>query len=84
MKSYYVRTDEGLEIVNGVVCMRDHGCPSSDGVKCDTHGDVSCPGEYQVMYTDSIVGEGTFCYDYVDLNGTADELRNFLNRNLDR
>lgn len=69
-KSYYVRTDEGLELVEGVIQMRPV--------------DYGNGREFQIMWTGSRLDEGSFCYDYVDFDGPREDLIKFLDRNLDR
>jgi hypothetical protein len=69
--SYYAKTEEGLELFEDVVEMRAF---TTNGYSHE---------EYQVMWADSIVGEGTFCYDYVRADGDRQELVAFLDRNLD-
>ncbi len=75
MKSYFIRTDEGLEQVNDVVSMRPV--------------DYGNGPEFQVMFQDSKLDEGMFCYDYVEISWMNDSepyenLKSFLIRNLDR
>lgn len=39
---------------------------------------------YQIMWDDSIVGEGTFVKDYVSFDAPTQDFQLFLNRNLDK
>jgi len=73
MRSYFVRTDEGMEVVHDVVEMRP--CKVSNfGVE---------EPMFQVMFEDSKENEGTFCYDYVPVDTTVQEYQEFIYRNLD-
>jgi hypothetical protein len=70
MKRFYVKTDEGLELVECTSII-----PQLDPRRY---------AEYQLMYPDSVVGQGNFCYDYVSADASKEELIEFLDRNLDR
>ena len=70
IKSYYVRTDEGLELMHldGIVKI-------TKGI--DGFGDT----DYYFEYSD---GSGFHVYDYVSFDGSKDDLRMFLNRNCNK
>lgn len=75
MASYFIKTEEGTELVNDVVSMRPV--------------DYGNGPEFQVMFADSKLDEGMFCWDYVEVSWMLDSepyenLKQFLIRNLDR
>jgi len=69
-RSYYVSTEDGLALLTDVVTMRP--------VVYDQGP------EYQVMYRDSILDEGTFCFDFVHIDASPDIYQEFLNRHIAR
>ena len=72
IRSYYVRTDDGLELMHIMTNQVNPFRPVNYG-----NGQ-----EYQVMFDDSIEDEGTFVYDYVSMDASTQEFQVFLNRNL--
>ena len=75
MKSYFIKTEDGTELVDNVVSMRPV--------------DYGNGPEFQVMFADSKLDEGLFCWDYVEMshmeeNEHYENLKQFLIRNLDR
>ena len=78
IRSFYVRTDDGIELMHIQSDVKEVMRPclvENYGVK---------EKMYQVMFDDSVVGEGTFVFDYVSFDGSTQDFQLFLNRNLDR
>lgn len=78
IRSYYVRTEDGLELMHIQTNQKQVMRP------CTVENYGHPEKMYQVMFDDSIEGEGTFVYDYVDFDAPTQDFQLFLNRNLNK
>lgn len=78
IKSFYVRTDDGLELMHIQTNVKQPMRP------CTVSNYGHPEKMYQVMFDDSVIGEGTFVYDYVSFDAPTQDFQLFLNRNLNK
>lgn len=78
IRSFYVRTDDGLELMHIQTNQKQVMRP------CTVSNYGHDEKMYQVMFDDSVLDEGTFVFDYVSFDAPTIDFQSFLNRNLNK